>query len=100
MKKYLTLSALVGMSACVADVALAQSNCLPREVIVSRLAEKYGETVQTRALTHNGVLVENYASSNGSWTIVATEANGVSCLMVSGSNFELVESVVFEGDKL
>ncbi|MEP4198971.1 MAG: hypothetical protein ABJL99_25375 [Aliishimia sp.] len=74
-----------------AGTAAAQNarNCAPRESVVERLAEKYGESRQSMGLGANNAVVEVFASSaSGSWTITVTSPNGLTCLVASGQAFE------------
>lgn len=77
-------------------------NCAPRDVVVQRLAEKYGETRQSMGLGSNNAVMEVFASlDSGSWTITVTMANGVTCLVASGQAFEeLAEALPPEGDPI
>lgn len=70
--------------------ATAQSGqCAPRETVVQRLAEAYGETRQSMGLGANNAVVEVFASAtSGSWTITVTGANGITCLIAAGQAFE------------
>ncbi|MGI3169166.1 hypothetical protein ACRARG_08450 [Pseudooceanicola sp. C21-150M6] len=69
--------------------AWAQQHCAPREIIVGRLAEKYGESRQSIALSHGNQMVEVFASAaTGSWTITVTRPGGMTCLMASGKAYE------------
>lgn len=69
--------------------ASAQQNCAKRDQVVERLARKYGEVRQSIGLAPNSAVFEIYASQDtGSWTILVTNANGVSCLVASGQAFE------------
>lgn len=85
-----------------AELAQAQnrSNCAPREQVVQRLADKYGETRQSMGLGANNAVVEVFASlASGSWTITVTMADGVTCLVASGQAFEeLAEALPPKGD--
>lgn len=77
--------------------ALAQSgpNCAPREIVVDRLASKYGETRQSMGLGANNAVVEVFASDDsGSWTITVTSANGMTCLVASGQAYETLAEVL------
>jgi len=71
--------------------AQAGRNCAAREVVVSRLAEKYSETRQNIGLAGPGVVMETYASPTGTWTIVMNFPNGVACLIASGQAYENLE---------
>lgn len=64
-------------------------NCAPRDQVVSRLAEKYGESRQSMGLGSNNAVMEVFASlDSGTWTITVTMANGITCLVASGQHFE------------
>ena len=39
-------------------------------------------------LASNGSMIEIFASPNGSWTIVMTQPDGVTCLMAAGESWE------------
>ncbi len=66
-------------------------NCAPREVVVERLAEKYGESRQSIGLGGQGMVMETFASAeSGTWTITVTMPNGMTCLMASGQSYEVL----------
>lgn len=70
-------------------ISAQQPNCKERDVVVKRLAEKYGETRQYIGLGSNGMMMETFASKEtGSWTITMTMPNGITCLLASGQNYE------------
>ncbi|MFK7836680.1 MAG: hypothetical protein AB8B60_10700 [Sulfitobacter sp.] len=71
--------------------AQTNRNCAPREAVVERLAEGYGETRQSIGLGSNNSMVEVFASSEtGSWTITFTMPGGMTCLVASGQSYETV----------
>ena len=51
-------------------------------------------------LGSNNAVIEVFASDEtGSWTITVTKANGVTCLVASGQNFQtLAEVLPAQGD--
>ena len=68
-----------------AGLAAAQQVCAPRDQIVQRLAEKYGETRKGYGLQSASLVVELYASDEtGTWTLIATRPDGTSCAMAVG----------------
>ncbi|QIE46813.1 hypothetical protein G5B38_15485 [Pseudohalocynthiibacter aestuariivivens] len=79
--------------------ALAAPNCAPRDIVVSRLADTYGETRHSIGLGANNAVVEVFASdASGSWTITVTSPTGVTCLVASGMAFEtLAEALPAQG---
>ncbi len=84
----LTAAAAV-LLATTTDVAAQERNCGPREVVVTRLAEGYGETRQSIGIGANNAVVEVFASAeSGSWTITVTAPGGMTCLIASGQAFE------------
>ena len=89
----LTMAALLGLTTLAPTFAAAQaSSCAPRDIIVGRLADKYGETRKSMGLNQNNGVVEVFASSEtGTWTILVTMPTGMSCLMAAGQNWEGTE---------
>lgn len=75
-------------------------NCASRELVLERLADKYGETRQSIGLGTNNAVVEVFASTDtGSWTITVTTPNGLTCLVASGQSFEaLAEALPAQGN--
>src|SRR5210317_1312382 len=105
MTTLMTMGALAAASALTAmttNPALAQQarNCGPRELVVSRLAEGYGETRQSMGLGANNAVIEVFASDeSGTWTITVTTPNGMTCLVASGQAFEeLAEALPAKGN--
>ena len=90
------------LAAFLAAPAHAQqtANCAPRDVVVDRLASKYGESRQSMGLGANNAVVEVFASSEtGTWTITVTSVHGMTCLVASGQAFEeLAEVLPAEGN--
>ena len=85
----LTLAAAVP----IAGMARAQgAGCAPRDVIVARLAEGYGETRQAIGMAADDTAVEMFASlETGTWTIIVTPPRGgLTCMVASGYAYEAV----------
>ncbi len=82
---------LAALLAFFAAPAIAQSsNCAPYSILVSGLAESYGETRQTIGLSRRGV-VEIYANlETGTWSAIVTAPSGMSCMVAEGKSFEVV----------
>lgn len=80
-----TIGLTVGLAVGLAVMVLATSqvaaqgtrNCAPREIVLERLAEKYGETRQSLGLGANNAVVEVFASTDtGSWTLRSRPPTG------------------------
>ena len=77
------------IAAGVAPAFSQGSSCAERTLIVERLSEKYGETRQSAGLNQNNGMVEVFASdTTGTWTILVTMPNGMSCLMAAGKAWQ------------
>lgn len=90
-KRFLALSLGVGSILLAASTAMAQQrpNCAQREMVVDRLASKYGESRQSIGLGANNAVVEVFASlDSGTWTITVTNPQGVTCIVAAGQAFE------------
>ncbi|WP_028955929.1 hypothetical protein [Sulfitobacter sp. 20_GPM-1509m] len=70
----------------------------PRDDVVKRLAELFGESRQSIGVAANGVVVETFASESGSWTITATMPDGLMCLVASGEWFEVLNEPLADGE--
>lgn len=69
--------------------AQTQSPCAERNQLVLRLEERYGETLQSMGLNQNNSLLEVYASEEtGTWTILMTRPDGLSCLIAAGQMWD------------
>lgn len=98
MSRYLTAflaAAFVAVPA--ASDALADGSgsapCGKRDDLLSHLSQKYSEKPVAMGLATNGSVVEVLSSKDsGSFTIVYTMPNGMTCLMAAGSNWEFTKA--------
>ncbi|GGH38685.1 hypothetical protein SAMN05444007_11124 [Cribrihabitans marinus] len=91
----------LGVMALAAQQLQAQPrNCAPREVVMKKLAEEFGETRRGIGLVQEGSVMEVFASDgSGSWTITVTLPSGVTCLVAAGEAYEtLAEALPPAGD--
>ena len=98
-KAALATAAIVTVATAQTAQAQQTRNCGPRELVVTRLAEGYGETRQSMGLGANNAVIEVFASDeSGTWTILVTSPNGMTCLVASGQAFEtLAEALPAKG---
>lgn len=100
--KFFTAAFALGFVA-LSSPGLAQNaqKCGPRDDMLSTLASTYGETRQSIGLGSNNTVIEVFASTEtGSWSIIITTPNGLSCLVASGQAFEtLAEALPRKGTK-
>lgn len=82
-------SLAIALAATTLGTTAAASNCAPRDVVLDRLADRYGESRQSIGLGANNAVVEVFASTEtGTWTIIVTTAQGLTCMIASGQAFE------------
>ncbi len=67
------------------------AQCAPRSAVVQVLAARFGETRQSMGLAAADQLMEVYASDAGSWSLIVSTPDGLSCLLASGQSFEQVQ---------
>lgn len=96
MKKHIVLSLGFGAMLLAADHAFAQgNNCHQHQLVVERLAERYGESRQSIGLAANNSVVEVFASlETGTWTITVTTPGGPTCLVASGEGYQALAEVL------
>lgn len=62
--------------------------CIPHEQAIQRLAQQYGEHQVGIGLGASGrTVVELFVSESGTWTVLITQTNGISCISASGDNW-------------
>lgn len=85
----LLAGAAISAIAASATPALAQAICGKRSAIVTQLQEKYGETRRSIGFQQGRGVVEVWASDDtGTWSIVVTNPQGITCLLAAGEAFE------------
>ena len=82
--RYVILCTLL---ACLPSFSYADMRCAPHAVVAERLKASYQEERRSVGVT-NGQLVELYVSSSGSFTIIVTRPNGLSCLLTAGEAWQ------------
>src|SRR5262249_47364118 len=82
------IAALVGAIAGNANAQIA-TRCAPRAELLKQLSSLYREAPVGYGVADNGALLEVLAANNGStWTLLVTRTNGVSCVMLSGQDWQ------------
>lgn len=88
MFKRIFVAALVfGSAATAPPPADAQMLCAPRERLVERLSADYSERQRGIGVRGPAAVYELWASDGGSWTLLLTRPNGVSCLVADGTHW-------------
>lgn len=84
------------------QAAHASPQCGQRDLVVTQLTEKYGETRRGMGVANNNSVMEMFASdASGSWTITVTMPDGRMCLVASGQGYEaMTEELPAKGEKI
>lgn len=86
--------------AAVPSYAQGTGNCAPHEDVIALLADRWGESRQSIALSSRGAVVEVFAShDSGTWTITVTNPGGPTCLVASGQAYQEVSETLPDGDQ-
>ena len=94
MKRTIGLT-LLALTITAPSVANGQQICLPHEDAVAKLSKDYGEQVSAIGLGNEGQMVfELFVGEGGSWTLLATRTNGLSCITAAGESWNAVPMVV------
>lgn len=68
--------------------AQAQTNCAPRDLVHERLKSNFGEALTAGGLQSQSQVLEVWASdATGTWTVLMTTAQGLTCVIASGTNW-------------
>ncbi len=76
------------LAICAPNLAFAQPSCAERDFVIQKLTTGYGESFQGGGLQSETKIFEVWFSEEkGTWTILMTNAEGLSCVMASGTNW-------------
>ena len=73
--------------------AMAQTVCGERNKFLDHLSRGYSEAPAAMGLVSNGAVLEVLVSTNGTWTIIVTRPDGMSCVVAAGEAWEDVPKV-------
>jgi hypothetical protein len=62
--------------------------CGKRSALLTTLGGKFAEQTISMGLAGNGTVVEVLSSEDGTWSILMTAPNGVSCLLAAGDYWQ------------
>jgi len=91
------LMAALGAAFCLLAIVLAGDAwalyaCAKRQAIAESLKNKHKEVPLSVGVASNGTVIEVFASESGSFTIVNTRPDGLSCLIAAGENWQVLEA--------
>lgn len=68
--------------------AVAQSTCARRDELIKVLDQKYHEASRGFGTVGEVSVIEVYTSERGTFTILSSQPNGISCIIATGQNWE------------
>ena len=71
-------------------VSAQTSPCLAEADMRAALARQFKEYPLATALTDQGVVLQVYVGARGSWTMTMAKPGGLSCIVASGHDFNLL----------
>ena len=84
----LLIGVLICNSASAGSLTQGTVVCAERGDVVTQLEQRYGEEPVFMGLASIGAVIEILASPTGTFTIILTRPNGLSCLMAAGDAWE------------
>lgn len=89
----LTLAlALLAPLPALADGPIADVVCAPRAEMERRLTIRFSSSRAATGLRDTETLMEVWTSPQGRWTLVQSYANGQSCIVAMGENWDMPQS--------
>ena len=68
--------------------AFAQDQCGPTVAAIETLSTRFGEGYRSGGLA-DGILVQMFANpQTGTWTVLATDPRGFSCVIAAGGDYQ------------
>ena len=90
--------AIIALVLALATPAEAQMACGARDAVVAKLGQVYGEVRRGGGLAGPTAMFELWVSeATGTWTILMTTPDGLSCVMVVGDGWQDAPPVVGTG---
>lgn len=86
--------AVLFAQAAAAQTATVQAGCGNRVKMAEKLVEQFGEAQTGAGVVGSNAILEFWRSKDGSWTILMTRADGLSCIIAAGDHWNEVRRPV------
>ncbi len=93
-------SAVIALIVLLATPASASMLCGPRDMVMANLERTYDEVPRSMGLASNGTVIEVLVSKKGTFTVIMTRPDGISCLMAAGENWEDIPPDIPDMDRV
>lgn len=84
----LRLLLAAGLVALSGPAMAQQPMCAPRAKVLEALATQYSETPRAFGLNDAGSMVELAVSESGSFTLLVTRPDGITCIITGGEGWQ------------
>ncbi|MEE8623076.1 MAG: hypothetical protein V3T27_04225 [Alphaproteobacteria bacterium] len=75
------------------SIAAAQTFCADRAEVLDRLAAEYGEHLtEVQEIEDYGLLEVLKSPTEGTWTVILTKSDGVSCVLATGDGLAVTRN--------
>ncbi|MDG4851597.1 MULTISPECIES: hypothetical protein [unclassified Mesorhizobium] len=88
MTRFIMATMCLAAAALSAGQANAAAQCAPRADIIKALGDKFHESEAGRGLINPNVVLEIFVSDQGSWTVLASDTKGQSCILSVGEGWD------------
>jgi hypothetical protein len=89
MKKLVSTSLVSVVSAVVlCSAAFAAPQCGPHKQVVEMLSKRFSEVPKAVGIVGEKRIMEVYLSKKGTWTILVTNSEGLTCILAAGDDWE------------
>ncbi|TIQ37409.1 MAG: hypothetical protein E5X48_06060 [Mesorhizobium sp.] len=88
MTRFLLATTFLAAAAVAGGQANAAAQCAPRADIIKALGDKFHESEAGRGLINPNVVLEIFVSDQGSWTVLASDTKGQSCILSVGEGWD------------
>ncbi len=79
--------------AALPSMAAAQTFCANRAEVLDRLAAEYGEHLtEVQEIEDHGLLEVLKSPTEGTWTVILTKSDGVSCVLATGDGLAVTRN--------
>ena len=86
------LAAVIAAVLSAPAAAEGDARCTAHQQMVSLLSKKYSEAPMGIGTVNQDRVMQIFVSAKGSWTIVVTKTDGLSCIVAAGQNWENIPS--------
>ncbi len=95
-KVKLGLSALVCAAIVASSPVANAAQCGKSDKVIAFLGKKYKEQIKGMGLVGTKGYMQLFVAETGTWTVLLTTPEGVSCIVAAGDSFETISVVALD----